>query len=54
MSDQVGTPPHRGMDAQGIDIEALSINPQSYRAERDLARQVIKIQNERLAQFCAT
>ena len=42
------------MDEQGIDIEALSINPFWYRAERDLATQVIKIQNERLAEFCAT
>src|SRR5918995_2907647 len=42
------------MDAQGIDVEALSINPRWYRAERDLVTQVIKIQNERLAEFCAT
>src|SRR5262249_40029697 len=40
------------MDAQGIDMEALSINPFWYKAERDLARDLIKIQNERLAQFC--
>src|SRR5207237_778990 len=33
------------MDAQGIDMEALSINPAWYRAERDLVTQVIKIQN---------
>jgi aminocarboxymuconate-semialdehyde decarboxylase len=42
------------MDAQGIDMEALSINPRWYRAGRDLAAQVIRIQNERLADFCAT
>src|SRR5712692_10042448 len=42
------------MDAQGIDMEALSINPRWYRAERDLVTQVIKIQNERLAEFCAS
>jgi aminocarboxymuconate-semialdehyde decarboxylase len=42
------------MDAQGIDMEALSINPRWYRAERDLVTEVIKIQNERLAEFCAT
>ena len=41
------------MDAQGIDMEALSINPRWYGAERDLVAQVIKIQNERLAEFCA-
>ena len=38
------------MDAQGIDMEALSINPAWYRAERDVVTQVIKIQNERLAE----
>ena len=41
------------MDAQGIDMEALSINPAWYRAERDVVTRVIKIQNERLAEFCA-
>jgi aminocarboxymuconate-semialdehyde decarboxylase len=41
------------MDAQGIDVEALSINPYWYTAERDLARQIITIQNEKLAEFCA-
>jgi aminocarboxymuconate-semialdehyde decarboxylase len=42
------------MDEQGIDVEALSINPAWYSAERDIAAQVISIQNETLAQFCAT
>jgi aminocarboxymuconate-semialdehyde decarboxylase len=41
------------MDAQGIDVEALSINPYWYEAERDLARQIITIQNEKLAEVCA-
>jgi aminocarboxymuconate-semialdehyde decarboxylase len=41
------------MDEQGIDVEALSINPFWYRAERDLAAQIIKIQNEKLAALCA-
>jgi aminocarboxymuconate-semialdehyde decarboxylase len=41
------------MDAQGIDVEALSINPYWYEVERDLARQIITIQNEKLAEFCA-
>jgi len=41
------------MDAQGIDMEALSINPAWYRADRDVAERVIEIQNERLAEFCA-
>ena len=51
--DEVGRRRIREMDAQGIDMEALSINPAWYRAERDLAAQVVKIQNERLAEFCA-
>jgi aminocarboxymuconate-semialdehyde decarboxylase len=51
---EVGPRRIREMDAQGIDMEALSINPQWYRAERDLAAQVIAIQNGRLAEFCAT
>src|SRR5438477_5536696 len=38
----------RRMDEQGIDMEALSINPNWYAAERDLASEVIRIQNEKL------
>jgi aminocarboxymuconate-semialdehyde decarboxylase len=42
------------MDAQGIDVEALSINPIFwYKAEPDLAGQVVKLQNEKLAEICA-
>ena len=41
------------MDEQGIDVEALSINPFWYKADRDVARQVIQIQNEKLAELCA-
>jgi aminocarboxymuconate-semialdehyde decarboxylase len=44
----------RAMDAQGIDVEALSINPFWYKADRDVAREVIRIQNEKLAEFCAS
>src|SRR5207244_5176484 len=51
--DQVGPRRISEMDAQGIDMEAISINPAWYRAERDVATQVIKIQNERLAEYCA-
>src|SRR5438105_5955118 len=43
----------RAMDAQGIDVEALSINPYWYGAERDLAQKLIAIQNEKLAEACA-
>ena len=41
------------MDAQGIDVEALSINPYWYRADRDAAAALIKLQNETLVEFCA-
>src|SRR5438874_1168831 len=41
------------MDSEGIDVEALSINPFWYRAERDAAAELIRIQNEKLAEFCA-
>lgn len=51
---EVGMRRIREMDEQCIDVEALSINPQWYRAERDLAAQVVKIQNEKLAEFCGT
>jgi aminocarboxymuconate-semialdehyde decarboxylase len=43
----------RAMDEQGIDMEALSINPYWYKAERDLAKQICQIQNEKLAAACA-
>jgi aminocarboxymuconate-semialdehyde decarboxylase len=43
----------RAMDAQGIDVEALSINPYWYTADRDMARQLIRVQNEKLAELCA-
>jgi len=33
----------RKIDAQGIEVVALSINPYWYGAERDLARQIIRI-----------
>jgi predicted TIM-barrel fold metal-dependent hydrolase len=41
------------MDEQGIDMEALSINPIWYALERDVAEKVIEIQNEKLAAFSA-
>src|SRR5215470_7767951 len=43
----------RAMDQQGIDVEALSINPYWYTAERDVAKELIRIQNETLAEICA-
>src|SRR4029077_13561544 len=44
----------KAMDEQGIDIEALSLNPIFWsKAEPDLAGQVVKLQNEKLADICA-
>src|SRR5688572_10245725 len=42
----------RAMDAQGIDVEALSINPFWYRTERDTAAEVIRLNNDGLAAIC--
>jgi aminocarboxymuconate-semialdehyde decarboxylase len=41
------------MDSQAVDMEVLSINPFWYGRDRDLAAQIVKIQNEKLAEFCA-
>jgi aminocarboxymuconate-semialdehyde decarboxylase len=41
------------MDSQGIDVECLSINPFWYRAAKDEAAEVIRLQNEALVEFCA-
>src|SRR5580692_3298160 len=42
------------MDSQAIDMEVLSINPFWYDRDRDLAAQIVKIQNEKLAELCAS
>src|SRR6266571_4328013 len=41
------------MDAQGIDYEAINVNGWGYSADRALARDLIKVQNEKISQFCA-
>lgn len=41
------------MDAMAIDMEVLSINPFWYGKDRDTAAQIIKLQNEKLAELCA-
>ena len=41
------------MDAQGVDTAILSINPNWYDVERELAAKVIAVQNEAMAGFCA-
>jgi len=44
----------KAMDAQGVDIEVLSINPFWYRKDRDLSAEIVRIQNEKLAELCAS
>jgi aminocarboxymuconate-semialdehyde decarboxylase len=41
------------MDAQGIDVQVLSINQFWYAAPRQTAARVVELQNERLAELCA-
>ena len=41
------------MDAQAVDMEVLSVNPNWYGHDRDLAAKVVKLQNEKLAELCA-
>src|SRR5262245_10871969 len=40
------------MDAMGIDMEILSINPFWYRKERDIAADIVRVQNQKLAELC--
>jgi aminocarboxymuconate-semialdehyde decarboxylase len=51
--DEVGAKRIAAMDTQGIDIEVISVNPFWYKAERDLAAEVCRINNETLAELCA-
>ncbi len=44
----------KDMDAMGIDMQVLSINPFWYRRERDAAAEIVKVQNEKLAELCAS
>jgi len=41
------------MDADGIDVQALSVNAFWYSADRELARRIIDLQNEKLRDMCA-
>jgi aminocarboxymuconate-semialdehyde decarboxylase len=41
------------MDAQGIDYQAINVNAWGYSADRALARDLVKVQNEKLSQWCA-
>src|ERR1700722_12843967 len=44
----------KAMDGQAVDMEVLSINPFWYGRDRELAGQIVKIQNEKLAELCAS
>jgi aminocarboxymuconate-semialdehyde decarboxylase len=42
------------MDREGIDVQVVGINPFWYWAERDLASQIVQIQNEAIEKLCAS
>ena len=44
----------KAMDAMGIDMEVLSINPFWYRRDRDTAAAIVRVNNEKLAELCAS
>jgi len=44
----------RSMDDMAIDMEVLSINPFWYRKDRDTAAAIVKTNNEKLAELCAS
>jgi aminocarboxymuconate-semialdehyde decarboxylase len=41
------------MDAQGIDYQAINVNAWGYSAERALARDLVKLQNEKISEWCS-
>jgi aminocarboxymuconate-semialdehyde decarboxylase len=41
------------MDAQGVDMEVLSVNPFWYGRARDEAAEIVRINNEKMAELCA-
>lgn len=43
----------RAMDAMGIDMEILSINPFWYGADREVAGKIVALQNDHLAKLRA-
>jgi aminocarboxymuconate-semialdehyde decarboxylase len=45
---------HKAMDAMSIDMEELTINPFWYRQDRDTAAEIVRVQNEKLAELCAS
>lgn len=53
IEDQDAAQRLRDMDTQGIDMEALSINPFWYRTDRDTAAEIVRLNNEGLVEICA-
>ncbi len=43
----------KAMDAQGIDMQVLSINPYWYRKDRETAAEICRLNNLHLAELCA-
>ena len=43
----------KAMDAQGIDMQVLSVNPFWYRQDRDTSTEICRINNLNLAELCA-
>jgi predicted TIM-barrel fold metal-dependent hydrolase len=44
----------RSMDEMGIDMEVLSVNPFWYHKDQDTAAAIVKTNNEKLAELCAS
>ena len=42
------------MDAQGIDYQAINVNGWGYSADRALATDLVRLQNEKISQWCAS
>jgi predicted TIM-barrel fold metal-dependent hydrolase len=41
------------LDEMGIDVQAVSVNPFWYWADVELARKIVQVQNEKIAELCA-
>jgi len=42
------------MDREGIDVQVVGVNPFWYWAERDLASQIVQVQNQEIAKLCTS
>lgn len=52
-SDDLTLERMQAMDKMGIDVQAVSINPFWYNADKDLAIRIVDFQNERMSAMCA-